>query len=212
MEKQKITITRALAELKLLGSRIEKQTKELRIVDLYQNRSADKRLIYSQMSLDEFEKRVKSQHESIEDLIKRRSAIKSAIMLSNAITVVKISGKDYTVGQAIDRKASMVYEKSLLHQMQIQLGQCKQQIEAQRPQLEKSVETMLNANLGADKTAKDEDYDRIAKPFLEANQFRLNDPLKIQDKIDKLGKSIEEFEMEVDFVLSESNSKTEIEV
>lgn len=48
--------------------------------------------------------------------------------------------------------------------------------------------------------------------FMEKNKLVIYDPISIKDKIEKLEKEIDEFLMEVDFVLSESNSRTTIEI
>ena len=48
------------------------------------------------------------------DLISRRNKIKSAIIMSNAKTVVEVAGKQMTVAEAIDKKSSIEYEKELL--------------------------------------------------------------------------------------------------
>ena len=47
-------------------------------------------------------------------MIKRRNQIKSAIIASNAVTMVEVAGVRMTVAEAIDKKSSIGYEKELL--------------------------------------------------------------------------------------------------
>ncbi len=206
----KITITRALPELKLLDKRIGKLISNSRFVDLYQNRKD--LAIGSAVTKEVFEKNSSSSMKSITDLIERRKKIKSAILISNASVKVKIGEKEYTVIEAIERKNSISYEQSLLETMKAQLANVKSQIDRQKPQLEAAVRDMLEKNLEGDTKPSKEDYERTANPFLEANELNILDPCKIEEKIADLDKSIDEFLSEVDAALTESNSRTEIEV
>ena len=52
----------------------------------------------------------------------------------------------------------------------------------------------------------------ISKPILEANELKLVDPIQTEKKIDEMEENIDNFLNEVDFVLSESNAKNNIEI
>jgi hypothetical protein len=52
----------------------------------------------------------------------------------------------------------------------------------------------------------------IAKPFLERNEAKLEDPLNLDSLIESLSQEILEFTSNVDYVLSESNALTQIEI
>jgi hypothetical protein len=210
---EKMTVTRALAELKLLDARINKAiNNQSFFVDVFQKKteSGNKALV-SGMNKLEFEAKANSNYQSIIDLIDRRNKIKSARNKSNALTTVTIGKKEYTIVDVIDQKNAIVYKKNLLSTMRNQLNTINQKIEKQRITVESQTEAMLTQNLGVNKKATDKDYETIAQPFIEVSEFKLIDPLKLQDKIDELDKEIDEFESEVDFILSESNSRTEIE-
>ena len=58
----------------------------------------------------------------------------------------------------------------------------------------------------------DEDVKNIVEPFVKRNEFHLVDPLKIEETIEQLQIEVDEFEVEVDAVLSEINALTEIEI
>lgn len=209
---EKITITRALAELKLLDSRIKKKTGDLRIIDIFQNR---KDLALTSGNTQEvFKDMAKKSLQSVQDLIERRKKIKSAILISNATVNVKVGSKKYTVIEAIERKNSIEYEKTLLGVMSSQVVMAKNEISKQAPGLDQSVKDLITKNMGGDQPTSEENEanEAMAKRFFEANVLRLLDPCEVEKKIEELDEQIDTFLTEVDFVLSESNSRTEIEV
>lgn len=55
-------------------------------------------------------------------------------------------------------------------------------------------------------------FEAIAKPQREQKEASLIDPIKINDLIKSLEEEISLVETELDFTLSESNAKTEIEI
>ena len=209
---EKITITRALAELKLLDSRILKKSQDLRLVDVCQNRKD--LAIKSGNAKDPFAESAISSLQSVEDLIERRKKIKSAILISNARTFVKIGGNEYAVIEAIERKNSITYEQNLLNKMRKQVVEAKSEISNQAPSLDQSVKDLIKNNMGGDGSTDEENKanEAMATRFYEANVLRLLDPCGVEKKIDDLDEKIDTFLTEVDFVLSESNSKTEIKI
>jgi len=204
-----ISVTRALKEIKLLGSRIEKATTDLNVVDIKQQKFGEKALVHN-MTVDEFNKKAKSKYDSLKDLMNRRQMIKSAIIKSNAVVTIKIGKRQLTVADAIEERRSIGFKKALLNDLKTQKNDLDERIEVSREKIETQLEKLIETNVGKDKKSDKEDYDRIAKPFLEANEIILVDPIKIGDEIETLETEIETFEADVDIVLSESNSKTEL--
>lgn len=207
----KITVTRALAELKLLDSRILKEIKQASFLDLSREREKGKAL-QSGKTIDEFMKNAQASWDAIQELLKRRDSMKSAIVISNVNTKLKIGNVEMTVAEAIDRKNTISYRQSLHTQLTRQYSSLMSQVESHSANLDQQVTKMLEANLGKDVKASTDDYKFIAKPFIEANEVKMVDPLKVDEKIKALGTEIEEFLKDVDFALSESNARTEIEV
>ena len=205
-----LTITRGLSELKLLDARIRKEINNTVFISFYQRRNSKELL--DQKTNNDFEQDLKAHYQSINDLIDRRKKIKSAILLSNSKTEIKIGNEKYTVVEAIEKKTAIEYLNLLLNKMNNDNAKVTENIESQRVNLEEKVEEMIKQSLGTDKKTDKQAYDDIAKPFFDANEFVELDPLKIKDKIEKLEKDIDNFLNEVDFVLSESNAKTEIKI
>jgi len=206
----KITVTRALAELKLLDARILKEIDQSGFCDVYQNRS--KVVMHHSVKLDEFEKKVKASMQSIEDLIKRRKVIKSQVMKSNSLTIVKVNDQEFTVADAIEYKSSIKYEMELLTAMRESYTSAKDKVDRSVVDIDNKVQQMLLQSLGADAKENKDDWEKIAKPFIDQNAYNLSDPLNLKDKIQTKEQRLDEFRTEVDFILSESNSRTEIEI
>lgn len=207
---EQITITRGLAELKLLDARITKEIQQSSFVSLFQKRNNKE--LRTNKTKEEFEVSSKASLQSIKDLINRRNKIKSEILKSNAVTIVKIGKEEMSVVEAIDKKSSIEYDKLLLAKLKNENVTINNQIASHTAQLNNQVDSMLQQNLGADKKASKDDWDQIAKPFIEANEMNKLDAIKIDSLITKLDSDIDSFIAEVDFVLSESNSKTMIEI
>lgn len=207
-----MNITRALAELKLLDSRINKEMK-IDFVTIKKN-SADK-VKRGTTTIDDFNKDVKAKYDSITDLIERRDNIKSAIVKSNATTHVVIGGVSMTVADAIERKTSITYRQSLLRQLKTSYASAEQALQTENMRLERVAEDMINNMIGGEaKGNKDvvANANEVAKQYVENNKIILVDPISIVTKMDTLEREIDTFLAEVDYILSTSNSLTTIAV
>ena len=207
----KITITRALAEIKLQDARIKNKISAAVFTDCKTGKI--KNTMFKGLDPKEFDGQAKADLQSVRDLIENRRKMKSGIMASNAVTRVKIGGQEYTVTEAIEKKTSIEYLKALLAEMKKQRAQMTQHATNSNAKIEQQIAQMVTQNAGgADKKLTEEDYEIIGKPFREANEVIILDPVKLAEKITALETEIEDFEKEVDFILSESNSRTEIDV
>lgn len=89
MENKIMTIHRALAELKLIDSKIEKAISIIEPTGVMQTN----KLVNNFYKKEDFEKEAKAKYQSVIDLIERKNKIKSAIVIANGITEVEILGK-----------------------------------------------------------------------------------------------------------------------
>ena len=209
MTKQKMTIHRALSELKLIDSKIEKQINEIVPSGIYQKG----KLINNYVKEEDFSTSAKSKFDSVNDLIARKNAIKSAIVEANGVTKVKVSEKEMTIADAINFKAVVKFKKKLIETLKARQQQAVAQLNQQNTVVEQNVQRILEATFGKEnvKAGKD-DVESVRKPYMDANEFHLFDPLKVAEKVEAMEKEVGDFEMEVDAVLSEINAVTFIEV
>lgn len=205
---ESMSVTRGLAELKTLDARIRKAIHE----NTYVSMTTGKKPLAGYHTNEEFEKEVESKFQSANDLIARRNKIKSAIVKSNAETVVVISDEKMTVAEAIERKSSIAYDQELLRKLKSDYSNVIRLFEREEESVKQRLDKQLETTYGRDAKLTPDQYDNVAKPFLEQNQPNMIDPLKIKEKIDYLEKRIDDFLTNVDFSLSESNAITKIEI
>ncbi|MGC8230802.1 hypothetical protein ACP2W0_17590 [Pseudobacillus badius] len=204
----KMSITRGLAELKLLDKRIQSTMKATPFISY----AVGDKPVSGFAATKEFEEKAKSTYQSTLDLIKRRNAIKSAIVLSNAMTHVEVAGEKYTVAEAIERKTSIQYEQRLLEKMKQEFAAATREVEQINDDVKQQLDHQLEVLYGREAKLKVEESNELTKSYREKHEAKVIDPLKLRDKYEKLEKQIDEFLAEVDFVLSTSNTLTEIEV
>lgn len=162
---------------------------------------------------EEFVESAKSSMKSIEDLIGRREKIKSAIVQSNAETVVEICGEKMTVAKAIDLKQFLSYKKDLLNSMKAQYDRATSNMNSNNATVEAKIDSLVATAFGKESKTniKPEDYAAIADPYRNANEWSLVDPLNIEERIRKDEEYIEQFYSTVDGILQISNCVTFIE-
>lgn len=204
-------ITQALNELKTLDARINRGINKADFIEAA--KISDSNIIPG-VSKEEFRKEAEASYASIQDLIKRRRAIKSTIMLSNAKTVVEINGEEMTVAEAIDLKTSIKYQELLLQKMRLQKDECTGKVANANMKMNQQIDAMLSAMYGKDSKDKitADQHDNVAGPYKLANEYGPEDPLKISKKIEELENYIEEFKANVDAKLQISNCVTTIEI
>ena len=200
-----ISINRALSELKLLNKKIASKTDSL-------DAAAGVKGIASEQK-DNFIKDSKAKVQQIRDLIARRDLIKSSIVASNAQTMVAVAGKSMTVAEAIERKTSIDLTKNLNRKVRESYYSAKAGVENHNEEVKRNADKQAEAALGADTEGdKGAGYKAIVDAYIERNKAELIAYEGIEQEIEKTQDEIDEFESEVDFILSESNTKTMIDV
>lgn len=202
----KISITRALAELKLLDSRIEKATNETKFavcVTKKTNYAIDKNTFSSQTV---------AKHQSLMDLITRREKLKSSIMKSNAMTMVKIGLKEMTVSEAIEMKHTIKYKEVLVDVLRRQRAQVTQECESHKTKVKQSIDANITQICSRDVKPDPSTIQNLTDMMWKNDPVEIYDPIGLDKTIESLTVDIEDFKLNVDFALSESNSLTQIDI
>ena len=209
MTTEKMTIHKALAELKIIGDRINSSISTATFIKA--NKHSNEKI--NGIPVNEFKSQIQGNWDKSNDLIKRRNAIKRAVVLSNATTKVKVGIEEFTVAEAIEMKnTGMQFKKELLNQLNRQYVDAiriteKENGETLQSKAENYVIGLYGSKEG--KTSMNE-AEETKKQFIINNTFEFIDPIKVREKIDNLEKEISEFETEIDSCLSTSNAITEI--
>jgi len=208
MEKTKMSIHQGLAELKLLDSRINKANQQAIFCKV--NKTTNLKI--DGLSVDEFNKKViNASFNKVSDLISRRKVIKTKIVESNATTKIIVGDDTMTVAEAIERKSSILYEKQMVSNMIDQFNKAHAHVNRTNEDLVSQAEQHV-LQFFNDKEADSEEVKKMNESFINSRKLEVIDPLGLRDKIENLQKSIEEFELNVDYKLSEINATTFVEV
>lgn len=211
MTKETINVHQALAELKTMEKRITTAIREQEWV--VANKHSNTKI--GGVSVDEWKAAVKAQHQKVMDLIRRRDAIKRAVVNSNAVTKVMIAGVEYTVAEAIDRKNNGTQFLAMLAQrISHDLTMAKSNADrANGPELERRADDHLKVMFGnTDMKGNVGEAQRVRKEFIEAQTVELVDPIDAVKVIAALDEEVTSFMTNVDAALSVSNAVTQITV
>ncbi len=200
-----MSVTQALPELKLLEKRIDKVMDSIQDWCKVSHNGAP-------VDKDKHKKETDAQLQSFMDLVKRRDTIKRAIILSNAQTKVKIGQFEGTVAEAIEYKKSIQFKRSLLEGMKSCLTNKREEYERMKSQVDSRLERLLQSELGKDVKTNPETISALTTSFRENNKVELVDPLELAVKIQSLEDELDAFETNVDWVLSQANATTLIQV
>lgn len=208
---EKMTIHKALSELKVIGDRIAKEQGRFPLA--FVNESANTKI--SGVDLNEYVELIKSSYQSTVDLISRREAIKRAVVKSNSVTMVEVGGKVYTVAEAIEMKNhGMEFHQSLLQKMTREMQQARATADSLNGRtLENRADGYIK-NLYGSTDMKSLAAEAVAErdKFIKQHTAVVVDPLRLEEKISVMNNEIFEFITNVDAALSVSNAITEIEI
>lgn len=214
MTTEKMTVHKALAELKVIDDRINKAISEG--VYVIANKHSNEKI--QGMTIEQFKEKMKASHQKVTDLINRRNALKRAVVLSNATTKIKVGNDEYTVAEAIEMKNhGMEFKTNYMRMIASQNLSAQADInrnsgEAIEKRAEQYVLSVIQAQPKDAKMAIDSDaMQALRKDYIKNNTYDLIDPLKVNDIIEKMADEINEFNTEVDAALSVSNALTVIE-
>lgn len=211
MTTETMTIHKALAELKVLESRIMKTVGDGTYC--VANKHSNEKI--NGVSVEDYKKVMQGAYDKAIDLIARYKAIKKAVTLSNAKTIVTVGNEEYTVAEAIWMKNHGVeFDEMLLNELREQYNKAQAKILKQNGNdLEQRAEQYVVGIYGSKegKTNTD-DFEKTKQDFITSQTFELVDPIGILEKIEVLEEKISVFKAEVDAVLSTSNALTIVEI
>jgi len=210
MTTETMTVHKALAELKVLDSRIVDAILSGDFVITKKNNQDT----VKGKTVEQFKSKATEAFQKASDLIRRRNAIKNAVVVSNANTTVKIGDKDYTVVEAIEKKNhGMDYYVQLRDVLRQQFAKQKSELENHNASLQQKAEQFVTGLMGGREVKTDSaEYISAVDTYIKSNTMTLLDPLGIEKKIEELDDMINTFLPEVDAALSVSNAVTTITI
>ena len=209
----KMSITRALAELKSLDDRIHRAIQAGGFIQVAKGKDDKRTLLRGANSVAEVERTVQGNLDHVERLIRNRREIKSKIILANVTNRVTLAGEEMSVAEAIEMKNQLPTYSGLLHRYQEEYTEANRLVDATNQKLLETIEAAVSAAFGnSDRKIDQSTYDTIANSRKSVGEASLIDPGKLLNRINNLQKKVDDLSTEINFVLSEVNSRTEIEV
>ena len=214
MTTEKMTVHKALAELKVIDERISKAIAD-GVYVIANKHSNDK---ISGMPVNDFKDHMRASYQKATSLIDRRNALKRAVVLSNATTKITIGGTEYTVAEAIEMKNhGMEFKTTLVRAMNFQNINAQNELnrnsgDAIEKRAEQYVLSVIQAQPKDTKMSIDsKSMVSLREEYIKNNTYDLIDPLEVNKLIEVMTAEINEFNTEVDAALSVSNALTVIE-
>ena len=210
MTTETMTVHKALAQLKILDSRIGDAILSGDFVITKKNNQDT----VKGKTAEQYKTKATESYQKASDLIRRRNAIKNAVVVSNANTTVKIGDAEYTVVEAIEKKNhGMDYYVQLRDVLRQQFAKQKADLEKHNASLQQKAEQFVTGLMGGKDVKTDSaEFSNAVDTYIKSNTMTLLDPLGIEKKIEELDDMINTFLPEVDAALSVSNAVTIITV
>lgn len=211
MNKETMTITKALSELKLLDKRINDEicTAQFCTANKHFQRTLNGKPI------EKAKEEMQGTYNKIVSLIDRRNAIKKALTLANAKTEVTINDKKMTIAEAIYFKNSGIsLKKDFLNEMSAQYEIVTTTLSRNNgDKLSKECEQYITNTFGAKETRTDnEEIEAARQSYIESNTYDIIQGVDIKKTIETLKDDIDKFEAEVDAAITVANATTEITI
>lgn len=203
----KITIARALVELKTLKGRIERASEVPVLMVKVGEGDKSKPADPSYRTLAEAEQAMLSNHQSLIGLLKRREAVKRALVKANAETEVTIDGVVYSLAEAIEMKAFVCIRKHVLLRLGAQLRRESGVVGVKNSELETRIDSLRQTQ--GDNV---ELLERNIADMRVRGTVSLVDPNGLKKFIEAEELKINNFLTEVDVALNEVNASTQIDV
>ena len=210
MTTETMTVHKALAELKILDSRIGDAILSGDFVITKKNNQDT----VKGKTAEQYKTKATESYQKASDLIRRRNAIKNAVVVSNPNTTVKIGDAEDTVVEAIEKKNhGMDYYVQLRDVLRQQFAKQKADLEKHNASLQQKAEQFVTGLMGGKDVKTDSaEFSNAVDTYIKSNTMTLLDPLGIEKKIEELDDMINTFLPEVDAALSVSNAVTIITV
>lgn len=213
MNKYSMTVHEALSELKVLGSRIEKELASNAYILC--NKHANTKI--DGVTIADANEQMKASLQRVTDLINRRNAIKRVITISNATTNVTLSKDNgstitMTVAELIEyRNVGITYLEKLLNTLSTQYNAVISNVKRHNDSICSDADRYVTQLFGNKDGLSEDVIENTRKAYIDANTYDTLDPNKVLAKISELQAELDFYNTKVDAALSTSNAITVIE-
>ena len=206
MKTEIMTVHEALSEIKVISKRITGTLMEMKVVTA--NRKNASKINGTEP--DKYIAQAKADFQSVMDLYKRLTAMKSAIATYNAEQKITVGNREYTIAEALYMKDYGIrLKQTIVNTLSKQYQNALNKIEVENSdnKLGATAERLATANFGS----KDK-MEKFIASYKENNQYILIDPINIVPTISSLQSEIDAFEAKVDSAIQIANATNTITI
>ncbi|QZA70989.1 hypothetical protein AH06_217 [Erwinia phage AH06] len=207
-----MTISRALATVKSLNVRIKDIAVKQVLIIPTAGTGEMQSIINNDISVADAEELIKKNWSALNDMIKVRNDIRGKVIMSNATTKITLGDNEYTIVEALDFRNALPEKKQILATLQNNYNNTMKSYRQQGAMHDKRLGDVRSESLASGKKFDEAALKTFTDPVDMKMKPGLIDPLGITDVIEALQKEITDFELNVDYALSESNATTKITV
>lgn len=161
---------------------------------------------------EKFEQNSQGCIDSFVDNLERLRNLKVARNIANATTKVCVSGQEMTIDEAIVRKATASYLQQFIQGIKQQYVGAVNTVNAASQEVERKIEAQVIAIGGSSKKVSEEEMKTIRAMMERSTGKEIVVGKNVEAFLEKSMAEIEKFMVEVDFVLSEANAMTQVDV
>lgn len=88
---------------------------------------------------DTLEKKIQSDHDTLNNLLNRRMIIKRALILANVAVTIDVKGQTYTIVEALELKNLVAAKKTIVREMKNQLNTVQQRMDKNESELTQAI-------------------------------------------------------------------------
>ncbi len=210
----KMSITRALATLKAQKEEISKYFANRHVFMGFGTGVNGKTTCITGLDKTQVASHIQGEKDKIDGMIRRQVTIKNAINLSNQNTKVTVSGKEMSVAEAILLKGTLEMREKLLKSMRDSYTSVTASYKEHVRAFDERVDVLAKGAYPVDATAEQiaAIQESTRETQLKIHEVYLIDPLNLVEAANKLEEENSFLRTELDYVLSMSNTTTEIDV
>lgn len=216
---EKMLVTQALDERDMLAKRINDSIARTQFVAV---KKPNDELIYdTRQKITDYEEELRSDMQSITDLISRYKRLDAAILLANATTYIEVAGIKMTRAAAINLRKNMKgfsgnnansnFEEHLINKMKQDLNYAQGLIGDSQMTADRQKEMMTNSLASNEKKVLSEDSLNSILAYCNNLVFSLVDPVDITKKIVDMQKEQDELMAGLESAIKVSNATTFVE-
>ena len=213
MTTEKMTLTQALSELKIISNRLHYEIENATFCGVKKHMDTNVKGV----SVDEAKKSMQASFDKVTNLINRQEAIKKALTKANAETSIVVAGKPMMIAEALYLKKGLDGRKELLKRLVNQYNSAVKTANSDNIAIASACAQYVQNVYGKDSTTPSSpdraaEIEAFRKQFLENQSSEIFSGFDIKETIEKMKDEIDAFEANVDSAITIANSTTVITI